>query len=63
MFTIYNPAESRLAKSKKVVPDKSRVVVACERGDVPAVQQLLQTKTASPHDIMRIGRTPLLGSF
>lgn len=45
---------------RNIVPDESRIMVACERGDVPAVQQLLETKTASPHDTTRAGITPLL---
>lgn len=52
-----------LLSIRNVVPDESKIMMACERGDVPVVQQLLETKTASPHDITRIGRTPLLVSF
>ena len=47
---------------RNVVSDESRIMVDCERGDVPVVQQLLQTKRASPHDITATGRTPLLVS-
>ncbi|MCJ1425172.1 hypothetical protein MMC29_003060 [Sticta canariensis] len=45
---------------RNVVSDESRIMVACEQGGVPVVQQLLQTKRASPHDITATGRTPLL---
>lgn len=47
---------------RSVVPDDSKIMVACERGDVPVVQQLFETKRASPHDITATGRTPLLVS-
>ncbi|MCJ1261102.1 Ankyrin-1 [Lobaria immixta] len=49
-----------LLSIRNVVPHESRIMIACEQGDIPVVQQLLQTKTASPHDITRAGRTPLL---
>ena len=61
MFT--SQLSQGLSSVKNVVPDKSRVMVACEQGDVPAVQYLFQTKRASPHDITRAGRTPLLVNF
>lgn len=52
-----------LLSVRNVVPDESRIMIACEQGDIPVVQQLLQTMTASPHDITRAGRTPLLVRF
>lgn len=52
-----------LLSVRNVVPDESKIMVACERGDVPVVQQLFESKTASPYDITRVGRTPLLVSF
>ena len=49
-----------LLSVKYVVPDESRIMTACAKGDVPTVQYLLSSGKGSAHDMTRTGRTPLL---
>jgi hypothetical protein len=45
---------------QNVVPSDSEIVVACKRGDVLAVRELLKFRRASPNDIAETNETLLM---
>lgn len=44
---------------RRVIPETSEVVVACQRGDLLAVQALFASRKASPYDVTRSNCGPL----